>query len=727
MLCGAAVTGFATFGPDVALDRLAQARFQAAALASAQPVLDRASAQYDAFETVAESLRSGAQNQGQLVQDQQIQGLDPALLTGRNDESLFGKLVFVDSSTRTSPQFAESLNAVGLDAVPGEFTRAQLGLGSVADMQHLGLYEGSSAFQGASSASGERLNQLVIALPIASRGWLLSLVREPSSMPEGLVQIIELGDDGLRKTVSGLGIENSGRRNRRASFDTTLDTLNIDVSVAGPWRYGVGQKTWPKQTGGSIGILTFLLAGFVGLRQHRRNQRVLQTALSDARSEARTDSLTGLANRLALLEVISACSAQAVPGQEHVAVLMTDLDRFKNVNDSRGHEAGDVLLQAVAKRLCELAEVNDRIVSLARFGGDEFVMVLSAPPDELAATAVSFADSLLVALREPFSLGNDSLVVGASVGLSTGDGTDSARMLRDADIAMYAAKRAGGKQLAVADDDLRRRGSGQLDLEIGLREALTTGQFVPYFQPIVTDTGELHSFEALVRWVKPSGELVFPNDFLPAAKQAGLLGELSTAMISLVCPIIARWNTERATRGMHPLQIHINCVEEQLCDLSFPEVVASILAEHQVDPAWVLLEVSEETAMDRIPRGTPTLQALRTLGVRFSLDDFGFGNSSLTMLRELGEVAELKLDKSIVDDVAVTGIGADADVVDTILGFAHRRGITIVAEGVEHQEQWDVLRGLGVQLFQGYLFSKPVPEELAETFALNRQGSLSTK
>jgi diguanylate cyclase (GGDEF)-like protein len=720
VVCGAAVAALGTFGPDLALDRLAQARFNAAALASAQPILNRAASQYEAFEVIAESLRSGERD-----------AIDPALLwTDENDESLFGKLVFVESmeaTTGMASPITESLNAVGLDDVPSEYSRAQLGLGSMADMQRLGLYEGSAAFQGSAEARGERLNQLLVALPIASRGWLITTVRKPASTPMGLVQIIEIGDDGLRKTVSGLGIENSGRRNRQASHDTTLDTLNLDVSIAGAWRYGVDQKTWPKQTGAALSVLTLLTAGLVGLRQHRRNQQVLRHALTEARTEARTDSLTGLSNRLSLLETIATSAADAVTGEEHVAVLMTDLDRFKNVNDSRGHEAGDVLLQAVAKRLQDVAEASGQAVSLARFGGDEFVVVLTAPASELAAVAVAFADSLLEALRKPFTIGSDSMVIGASVGLSTGDGTDSARMLRDADIAMYAAKRAGGKQLAVADDELRRRGSGQLDLEIGLRNALATGQFVPFFQPIVTETGELHSFEALVRWIKPSGELVFPNDFLPAAKQAGLLGELSTAMIALVCPILARWNAERATQGLHPLQIHINCVEEQLCDLRFPETVATILAEHNVDPSWILLEVSEETALDRIPRGTPTLQALRALGVRFSLDDFGFGNSSLTMLRELGEVAELKLDKSIVDDIAVTGIGADADVVDTILGFAQRRGITIVAEGVEHQEQWDVLRGLGVQLFQGYLFSKPVPEAKAEIFALNQQGLVAAQ
>jgi EAL domain-containing protein (putative c-di-GMP-specific phosphodiesterase class I) len=226
--------------------------------------------------------------------------------------------------------------------------------------------------------------------------------------------------------------------------------------------------------------------------------------------------------------------------------------------------------------------------------------------------------------------------------------------------------------------------------------------------------GTIKSFEALIRWRRADGSVMNPGQFLPAAKAAGLLGEVSTSMLALVAPIVARWNTRRIAEGNEPVCVHVNCVEEQLCDLGFPDVVGSLLAFNNVDPSWIMLEISEETALDKIPRGMPTLQYLRAMGIKFSLDDFGFGNSSLTMLRELGDIAELKLDKSIVDDIATDGIGADSDVVDAILGFAKRRNMTIVAEGIEQQEQWEALRNLGVHLFQGYLFSRPVPTAQAE-------------
>jgi EAL domain-containing protein (putative c-di-GMP-specific phosphodiesterase class I) len=282
-------------------------------------------------------------------------------------------------------------------------------------------------------------------------------------------------------------------------------------------------------------------------------------------------------------------------------------------------------------------------------------------------------------------------------------------LLRDADGAMYSAKRSGGHRLVVADDTIRNASTRQLDTEIGIRRALAEGEFEPWFQPIVDREGRLHSFEALIRWRHPSEGLLTPYRFLPEAKAAGLLGEVSTFMLAAVCPIVAEWNTARIGAGLEPVNVHINCVEEQLGDFAFPDLVSTLLEFHGVDPSWILLEVSEETAVERLPRGLPTLQALRAMGVRFSLDDFGFGNSSLTMLRELGDVAELKLDKSIVDEVATEGIQADADVIDAILGFAKKRGITIVAEGVETPEQWDALRAYGVQLFQGYLFARPEP------------------
>ncbi len=568
------------------------------------------------------------------------------------------------------------------------------------------------AAESEAEASSTGRTIIAAALPVAGRGWIVATVVPVEDADNGLARIVEIGDGNAKKTIGGVGIEQTSRRTRTDQFRRTLGPLHIDVAVLGPWRFKTPQQTHPLRNGLALGGLTLALAAFLGLRQHRRNVTVLTQMVTQAREQARTDSLTGLSNRVGMLDALADATSE-----QGVAVLLADLDRFKNVNDSRGHASGDLLLRAVADRFRALAAEHPSVRKVTRFGGDEFVVVLVSTPDEIASEAVTFADAILSHLRTPFPLGGDTVVIGASIGLALGTGGDVEALVSDADIAMYAAKRAGGSRVAVADDELRRAGSGQLDLEIGIRNALATGEFVPYFQPIVDEDGHLHSFEALIRWHRSNGEVVSPGAFLPAAQVAGLLAEVSTSVLASVCPYVATWNSSRISAGLTPLTVHVNCVEGQLMDIGFPDVVSSLLNHHGVDPSWIMLEVSEETALDKIARGTPTLQSLRAMGVRFSLDDFGFGNSSLTMLRELGEVAELKLDKSIVDDIATTGIGGDADVVDAILGFAHKRGITIVAEGVEQHEQWTTLKGLGVQLYQGFLFSRPLPPDVAALWA----------
>ncbi len=571
-------------------------------------------------------------------------------------------------------------------------------------------FESAARDVSAEQATGRTI--IAAAIPVPGRGWIIATIVPVDDAENGLARIVEIGDLNAKKTIGGLGIEETSRRTRTEQFSASLGPLTLDVAVLGPWRFRTPQDTHPVRNGLVLGGSTLLIATGLGMRRHRRNVAALTAMVTHARKQARVDSLTGLANRVGILDALTEASAD-----DGVAVLLADLDRFKNVNDSRGHASGDLLLQAVADRFRSLGDANPFVRCIARFGGDEFVVVLVGPENEIAAGAVTFADAILGQLRTPFPLGGDTVVIGASIGLAVGSGADTTSLVSDADIAMYAAKRGGGSRVAVADDELRRAGSGQLDLEIGIRNALATGEFVPYFQPIVDEDGHLHSFEALIRWRRSDGTLMSPGAFLPAAQIAGLLGEVSTSVLASVCPYVATWNTQRISRGMTPLTVHVNCVEQQLMDMGFPDVVSSLLTHHGVDPSWIMLEVSEETALDKIASGTPTLHSLRSMGVRFSLDDFGFGNSSLTMLRELGDVAELKLDKSIVDDIAIAGIGGDADVVDAILGFARKRNITIVAEGVEQDNQWQALKALGVQLYQGFLFSRPLPPEDAALWA----------
>jgi diguanylate cyclase (GGDEF)-like protein len=771
LLVGTAVTAAAVLGPDAYLDQKAAERFRVAADQAADPVRLNAKKQFEGLRQLALDVENGSSLE---LMNQRLGQ------SGWSNDSLLGDLTFVEfvnpesvsdvgfkrvlegdttgvaAATATDREtivrsfdgasgwkatfgiYGSKARAdIGIESQPASDAEPKLVWAPVSTMETAGIknfaeqqndFTESDDFIVSNEVTASTgVNVIAAAVPVTGRGWLVAIIRPVQDSSSGLARIVEIGDANARKTVGGLGIEFTSQKSRTSRYTESVGALKLDVAVLGPWRYGTPTKTYPIQTGLGLGGLTLALATWLGLRQQRRNESTMTSLVTTAQRQARTDVLTGLANRTGMIDAIADAGAD-----EGVAVLLADLDRFKNVNDSRGHESGDMLLKAVAARFQRSAADARAVQSVARFGGDEFVVVLRGPKDTVAESAVTFADAILAQLRTPFTLGTDTVVISASIGLAIGTGADTESLLRDADIAMYAAKRNGGSRVAVADDELRRAGTGQLDLEIGIRHALANGEFIPFFQPIVDEHGNLHSFEALIRWQRPTGELVSPFQFLPAAKAAGLLGEVSTYMISAVCPYISTWNNERILRGEHPLTVHINCVEEQLIDLGFPDVVAALLTHYGVDPSWVMLEVSEETAVDRIPRGTPTLQSLRSMGVRFSLDDFGFGNSSLTMLRELGDVAELKLDKSIVDDIAknVTrdefgtlrpNLGFDGDVVEAILGFARRRGITIVAEGIEQPEQWEVLKHLGVQLFQGYLFNRPLPAEHATELALSER------
>ena len=461
-------------------------------------------------------------------------------------------------------------------------------------------------------------------------------------------------------------------------------------------------------------LLTLGLAGLIHIGSNRRSRRSLESQLADARRIARTDELTGLGNRLAISETLQAAGEEFVRSGRDVAVILCDLDRFKIVNDARGHDAGDVLLCDVAKRLQGL----DDSATVARFGGDEFVVILSGDATERAR---QIAARVVEVIKRPFTIGHDAVVIGASVGLaSTRDGRvrqagaepfSASRLLSDADAAMYIAKRAGGNRVAVADE-IPLGETRQLDMEIALRAALGTGQIRAFFQPIVDRERNITALEALVRWQHPEKGLISPGAFLPAAKSAGLLAELSTVVLAQSCFQVALWNEARTAQSLLPLLVHVNCVEEQLTDPGFADVIEAYVLASGIDPGCLLLEISEETAFEKLPATLPTLDLVRALGVHFSLDDFGFGNSSLTMVRRLGAVSEIKIDKSIVDSLAPDAPAgndrvADIAVIRAISDFARVQGIALVAEGIEHETQFEQLRSFGVSLFQGFLFHRP--------------------
>ncbi len=666
--------------------------------------------------------------------------------SGRGTDAFALRITRSRSSYDTSGFLAgsyldRSLATLGLDTLPTASTRPKFAKVRAEELQLPSLLGERDRFDDSTIQRRARSEVWYLAVPVSAKGWILfdlvddGLTRMVNGQPRGVDLAVELRLGERLKSEFVGAVRTDASIGATVHRTSVLQAGGLTFSLSASIK-GLSNSSLP--TPSSIlflGTLINALVVTVLASRHRRHSiSALTTERDEALLSARTDPLTSLPNRLAVTEQLEAICAD--PQRKPLAVLMGDLDRFKIVNDARGHDAGDHLLIEVGQRLQSI--VPDQLV--ARLGGDEFVAVLqSVGPDQAVAIGQKFVD----ALRRPFTIGEDAVVVGISIGLVHVEAKQPlvrSQLLTDADIAMYAAKRSGGNRVATVDDNLRRIEGGQLDLELDIRAALGTGQFVTWYQPLVDAHQEVRALEALVRWEHPERGLLSPGMFLPAAKSAGLLGEISTAVLARACTDVARWNETRIAKGMPPVVVHVNCVEEQLMDTSYADVVSAYIQMSNMDPAHLLLEVSEETAVEKLPKGLPTLQMIRSMGVRFSLDDFGFGNSSLTMVRQLGGVAEIKLDKSIVDGLAPsqptfsTGESANAAgtsspdiaVIKSVVEFAAAQNVLVVAEGIEHREQFDQLVALGVDLFQGYYFHHPQPGSIVEQLLLGQPVSATT-
>jgi diguanylate cyclase (GGDEF)-like protein len=417
--------------------------------------------------------------------------------------------------------------------------------------------------------------------------------------------------------------------------------------------------------------------------------------LHEIRAQARTDELTGLANRRALLERARAVLA-VTSARRPVALLLLDLDGFKEVNDSLGHAAGDELLGMVGPRLGpELAGGE----LLARLGGDEFAVLL---PDTGLDEAAERAERLRARLLEPFVVGGVRLHVGVSVGIATAPvpAATVTELLRCADVAMYAAKNAhAGIHAYVPDFD--GGAADRLQTMEDLRVALQQGQLVVHLQPqLDLADGTVVGVEALVRWQHPVRGLLSPAVVVPAAEQAGLLRPLTDTVLGLALTAAARWWPGR------PVPVSVNLSAASVTDLDLPTKTARLLRDHGLPPEALTLELVEDTLMADPERGRTVLGQLRQLGIRTSIDDYGTGYSSLAYLRHL-PADELKLDRSLTHDV-----GRDSRataIVRHTVALAHELGLTLVAEGVEDDETAAVLADLGCDIAQGYAVARPMP------------------
>ena len=433
------------------------------------------------------------------------------------------------------------------------------------------------------------------------------------------------------------------------------------------------------------------------------------SALAEIRRQARTDDLTGLANRRGLNADLHEALARRTAAQS-LAVLLIDLDRFKEVNDALGHQVGDDLLRQVGARLAGCVRPQDR---LARLGGDEFAILLTGSND--AETASDVAQRVQEALTSTFELQDIALHVGVSIGvaLCPEDDVRADSLLRKADVAMYAAKVSGGgfsRYDAATDTHSRDR----LQTIEQLRTAIDRGELVLHYQPkvgLATDT--VVGVEALVRWDHPQRGHVPPDEFIPLAEQTGLMRPLTEWLLEEALSQVATWRAA----GLE-IPVAVNVSTSNLLDAGLPVLVAQTLEQHDLPPRLLQIEVTESTMMADPVRAQHVVESLHDLGVTVAVDDYGTGHSSLAYLRDLS-VSQLKLDRGFVHGVATDERAAA--IVRSTVDLAHSLGLTMVAEGVEDKEAAEALNLLGCDIAQGYLYSRPVPGPALEQWLLARE------
>ncbi len=415
------------------------------------------------------------------------------------------------------------------------------------------------------------------------------------------------------------------------------------------------------------------------------------------------DSLTGLPNRRVFLDRLEHALRRARRSGELLAVFFVDVDRFKVVNDSLGHQAGDQLLVAIAERLQSLTRPED---TLARFGGDEFTLLLEGVPSTAAAESV--ANRMLDVVHGPVVVeGERSVIATISVGIALASGSSSPDdVLHNADVAMYQAKRRRAGQYAVFDAEaMTTRSAERIDLEAALRRAVLNRELTVHYQPLYAARGrEIVGAEALVRWPHPERGLLPPGDFIPMAEETGLVLELGEFVLEESCEMARRWQD----LGTEEFTVSVNLSAQQFQEPALVEKVAKAVAEVGLAPKHLCIEITENLALQDIDRSIATLSELKALGVKLAIDDFGTGYSSLTYLKRL-PVDVVKLDKTFVQDLAVSAV--DAAIVLAVVELARTLGLTAVAEGVETVDQMERLAEMGCPVLQGYLLARPMPSE----------------
>lgn len=456
-----------------------------------------------------------------------------------------------------------------------------------------------------------------------------------------------------------------------------------------------------------IGLTLALLALLLPKLNKMRREIIRQASILEYQSLH--DKLTGLPNRALLEDRIRRALAEGTRYKHYTfALLLIDLNRFKEVNDTLGHAAGDTLLQETSTRLRNLVRTSDSVV---RLGGDEFAVFL---PNIDVNGASAVARKLVDNMDKPFHIEQQSLHIGASIGVAISPlhGSDVKTLMRHVDLAMYEAKRTKSG-FALYDESMDKDSMQRLAMTNQLQESIKQGDFVLYYQPkVCTKTGKLSGLEALLRWKHPQRGLVLPNEFIHLAENSGLIRSLTEWVLREAVHQISEWN-EKGLRT----EVAVNLSPLNLQDIELTFKLRRLLSEYQVDPSQLELEITESAIFSDIDRATENLQRIHNMGIRLSIDDFGTGYSSLIHLKQL-PISQIKIDRSFIRDLNVDP--NSISIVNTIIELAHNLKLLVIAEGAEERSTINFLRKLGCDYVQGYVVSAPLPAVEIEYFIQNR-------
>jgi diguanylate cyclase (GGDEF)-like protein len=586
------------------------------------------------------------------------------------------------------------------------------------------LYESMRATQGAPEF-GLAVGQLLVAARRLLRAEYAEILLLPASDDEGPLRSVSGAEGELlmhpeerfssEDAAAFTELSASGsatlltRRRASHAFEAFLRSRGLEDAIAGSLRgedrtFGllvVGERLGDVSTFSAVDIELFeTFAGHASilLENGRLEHSLAQvTQLKEQlRHQAYHDALTGLPNRLSLLEAVE---HELARGADSMAVLYLDLDRFKAVNDTWGHSAGDELLAEFARRLGGAIRAQDLA---ARLGGDEFAVLVRDADSEAAVAA---ARRMLEAIDGTYALGCGDVACHVSVGIAVGAGsaTSADDLLRNADIAMYSVKRSE-RAYTLYEAGLHEQLRAQRQLGLDLEAALERGEIAVHYQPVVRlADGEIEGFEVLARWPHANRGLLAAADFLPAAEETGLTVELGRLVLEQALETARRWPEH--------VSIWLNLAPAELANERLVDTLADALDRYGVDPGRLVIEVTESGVIQGSDAALVAMQRLRDLGVSLTIDDFGTGYSSLSRLAEF-PIESLKIPKPFVDKLM--GEDADEAFVDAILRLGDSLGLSTVGEGIEHPAQAERLRQLGCRLGQGYLFGRPGPAEEAE-------------